>query len=65
MSLEGRRAVLVENYRKILFYSEGQVKIQSKTGIISICGKKLKIEYYDDEEMKISGCISSVQLEGN
>lgn len=64
ISMEGRHSLVIENYRSILLYTENEVKIQARTCRISIRGKGLSIVYYDKEEMKITGRITSVELDG-
>ncbi|MEY8337325.1 YabP/YqfC family sporulation protein [Lachnospiraceae bacterium 62-35] len=64
ISMEGRHSLVIENYRNILLYTENEIKIQARTLKLSIRGKGLSIVYYDKEEMKITGCISAVELDG-
>ncbi|MDO5348428.1 MAG: YabP/YqfC family sporulation protein [Lachnospiraceae bacterium] len=63
ISVIGRRAVYVENYRSILFYTDTSLKIQGKDCKLLIQGKHLVIEYYTGDEMKVTGRIESVGLE--
>ncbi len=64
VSLVGRRAVYVENYRSILLYTDTQLKLQGKNCKLKICGKNLMIEYYTSDEMKVTGKIEALLLEG-
>lgn len=64
ISMEGRHSLVIENYRNILLYTENEVRIQAKNCRICIRGKRLSIVYYDKEEMKITGRIDSVELDG-
>ena len=64
VSFVGRRCVVVENYRKILIYTDTLVKLQAKTCKVLINGKRLAIEYYTDDEMKVTGLLQSVEFEG-
>ncbi|MBO5484510.1 MAG: YabP/YqfC family sporulation protein [Lachnospiraceae bacterium] len=57
----GRYRLCIENYRSILEYREEQIRIQTKTGKISVQGRNLGIAYYRDECMCIIGEISSIQ----
>ena len=63
VTITGRREVLVENYRGILTLEDSIVKIQTKSGRISISGNGLSIAYYTSEEMKICGLIDLVQYD--
>lgn len=59
----GKRRVKVENYRNIIIYSDSLIKLQSKEERIEIIGKKLRIRYYDKDEMEIIGRIEGVKFE--
>lgn len=63
LSLIGRQAVMIENYRSIVLYTDTLVKLQAKNCRLSIHGARLTIEYYTVDEMKITGFIQSVEFE--
>lgn len=58
----GRYSVIIENYRGILIYDDNVVKLQAKNCKLAIHGNRLHIEYYNHEEMKISGQIQSMDF---
>ena len=58
---DGRNEICIENYRGILEYTDLLIRVQTKSGQIRLSGKNLQIEYYTNDEMKITGRI--VQLE--
>ncbi len=59
----GRREILIENYRGILEYSTECIRLQAKDCRVCIGGKSLNIQYYTNEEMKITGIIKSILYE--
>lgn len=59
----GGHEVTVENYRSIVFYTDTVLKLQGKTMRLTITGKRLVIEYYDKEELKLTGQIKSAEFE--
>ncbi|WMC92477.1 YabP/YqfC family sporulation protein [Kineothrix sp. MB12-C1] len=61
VTITGNKDAFVENYRGILEYSEELILLQGKTCQISIVGRKLSIDYYTNEDMKISGYIECVR----
>ena len=61
VTVTGNSEAFVENYRGILEYSSECIVLQGKTCQISIIGKRMTIDYYTNEDMKISGCISQVR----
>lgn len=63
VSFLGRHSVVIENYRSIILYTDCFIKLQAKNCRISICGSRLMIEYYTNEEMKINGYIKSLEFE--
>lgn len=60
VTVTGNQDVFVENYRGIIEYTDCQILLQGKTCKIQICGKRLRIVYYTNEDMKISGWIESI-----
>lgn len=63
LTFAGRKALLVENYRAIVLYTDTLVKLQGKNCRLSVKGKRLSIEYYTKEEMKITGTLQAVEFE--
>jgi len=61
LTITGNREIWMENYKGILEYTTTQILLQAKTCQISIEGKELSIDYYTNEDMKISGCINSIR----
>ena len=61
ISLSGNEEVWIENYKGILEYSPCRIVLQGKQCQISITGSCLTIDYYTNEDMKISGCICAVR----
>ena len=62
ISFVGRTSVVVENYRGILIYADQTVKLQARNCKLQFRGKRLHIEYYNHDEMKISGLIQSMEF---
>ena len=56
----GRGQVLIENYKGIIEYTQEKIRLQTKTCQVTIQGKRLLVEYYTNEEMKITGCIQGI-----
>ena len=63
VTVTGRRELLIENYKGILNYEDSFIKIQAKNCRIVITGRRLSIDYYTNEEMKISGFFEQIQYE--
>lgn len=63
VTITGRRELLIENYKGILIYEDSFIKIQAKNCRILITGTHLSIDYYTNEEMKISGFFQQIQYE--
>ncbi|MCH5341198.1 MAG: YabP/YqfC family sporulation protein [Acetatifactor sp.] len=61
VTLTGSREAWIENYRGILEYTENQILLQGKTCQVCFEGTRLSIDYYTNEDMKISGCIACVR----
>lgn len=61
VTVTGSTDAFVENYRGILEYTPETIILQGKTCQISIVGKRLSIDYYTNEDMKISGRIEMIR----
>ena len=61
VTLTGNCEAWIENYRGILEYSEQMILLQAKTCQVCFEGCRLSIDYYTNEDMKISGCIGCVR----
>ena len=60
VTVTGKSEVLIENYRGIIEYTCEKVRLQTKTCQVEIRGKRLFIEYYTNDEMKVTGFIHEI-----
>ena len=63
VTITGRRELLIENYKGILIYEDFFIKKKAKNCRIEITGTHLNIDYYTNEEMKITGFLQQIQYE--
>lgn len=63
ISFIGRHQVTIENYRSILAYEDETVRLQTQSGKVEIRGRHLRIDYYNQEEMRISGQIRELAFD--
>ncbi len=61
VTMTGNREAWIENYRGILEYTERLILLQGKTCQVCFEGSGLSVDYYTNEDMKISGCINCVR----
>lgn len=61
ITLIGKKEVVIESYRGILEYTPDLIRVLTKLGQIKIKGQKLNVGYYTNDEMKITGIITSVE----
>ena len=54
---------LLSKYRGITEYTDVLIRIQTKIGQIRITGKKLKVEYYTNDDMKLTGQIETIEYQ--
>ena len=62
LNIQGRNSLLLENYKKVLEYSDTVIKVQTRLYYLSIYGNDLKIQYYNRNEMKISGVFQNIEF---
>ncbi len=63
LTVTGRKEALISNYKGILEYEDSFIRVQTKNCRIRITGAHLAIDYYTNEEMKITGYIDNIQYE--
>lgn len=61
VTVTGNREAFVENYKGILEYTTESIVLQGKNSRICFEGKGLSIDYYTNEDMKISGRIDALR----
>lgn len=61
VTVTGNREAFVENYKGILEYTTESIVLQGKNAKICFEGKNLSIDYYTNEDMKISGKIDALR----
>ncbi len=62
ITILGRNEVCIENYRGIIEYTDTLIRVQTKSGQIRLIGKRLQIEYYTNDEMKITGLVTALEF---
>lgn len=62
ITVHGNKEAFIENFESIIEFDSEIVKIKTKKEIIMINGSKLSIEYFNDEEIKLTGVISKVEI---
>ena len=61
VTITGNREAFIENYKGILEYTRESIVLQGKNAKICFEGSLLTIDYYTNEDMKISGIIDTVR----
>ncbi|MDO5520360.1 MAG: YabP/YqfC family sporulation protein [bacterium] len=61
LTATGKTHITLENYKSILEYNGNLIRVQTKSCRISIEGKRLNIDYFTNEEMRISGLIELIR----
>ncbi len=61
VTITGDREAFIENYKGIIEYTTESIVLQGKNRRICFEGKRLSIDYYTNEDMKISGSIEAVR----
>lgn len=59
----GRTELNIENYRGIIEYTDVIIRIQTKVGQIRITGKNLRVDYYTNDDMKLTGQIETIEYQ--
>ena len=62
LTILGDIEICIENYGGIIEYTDCLIRIRTKTGQIIVNGKKLNVDFYTNDEMKICGKIRSIEF---
>lgn len=65
VTITGTYEVYVQNFMGIIEYNDKLVKMQTKSGRLVICGKKLLIEYFTNDDVLVKGSISEVRFDNS
>ena len=63
LTITGQSELSLENYRGIQEYTDTLIRVQTKTGQIKLHGTCLKVEYYTNDEMKVTGRLQSIEYQ--
>jgi sporulation protein YqfC len=58
----GNCEVHIENFKSIMEYNCDSVKLMTKKGPVIITGNRLVIDYFNAEEIHITGLIKCIEL---
>lgn len=61
ITITGIREVWIENYKGLLEYSNNTILLQARNCKVQLEGKALNIDYYTNEDMKITGKIMCIK----
>ncbi len=61
ITVMGNREIWIENYKGLLEYTGTSIVLQAKTCKLQVEGKCLTIDYYTNEDMKISGRLTCLK----
>lgn len=61
-TMNGNRDLQIENYKGVLSYDMGEIKLGSKNYTIRITGRELQIVIITDDDITITGEISSISF---
>ena len=62
LSVTGFSEISLENHIGIIEYSDTIIRIRTKSGQIRISGKKLQVDLYTNDEIKLNGTIDSIEF---
>lgn len=60
LTVTGNNQLCLENYKGIIEYTGNLIRIQAKNCRIHIEGAELTIDYFTDDEMRISGRVKEI-----
>lgn len=61
ITMRGKSEIIIESYRGIIEYHNDRIRVLTKVGQLLVVGNNMNIDYYENDEMRISGTIISVE----
>lgn len=55
ITIIGKSEISIENYKRVIEYTDTNLKVVTNVGNILIQGKNIKITYFASDEMKVTG----------
>lgn len=62
LTMIGQRELCVENYKCIRYYTDSCIILLTKHGALKLEGGRLSIQYYDNEEIRITGTVCRIEF---
>lgn len=62
MQIFSDKQIYIENYRKLILYTNQEIIVDAKDCRVRILGNSLFMKYYSKFEMIIAGCITEVSF---
>ena len=62
ITIHGTKEIYIENFITISALTDTEVTIKSSSGIVSVLGSGLLMEYFNKTDIKISGTIFSINF---
>ena len=59
----GKSSIHLENYGRLLVYTEDEIMVKTSDGVLKIVGNGLKIEAIDKNFIEIKGCFLCISYE--
>lgn len=61
ITLLGQVELHIENYGGLLEYTDVLIRIRTKSGQIKVTGQQMQIDFFTNDEMKVTGHIQSIE----
>lgn len=61
VTMLGQIELHIENYGGLLEYTDVLIRIRTKAGQIKVTGEGMQIDFFTNDEMKVSGRIKSIE----
>lgn len=60
MELHGQKRLYIENYKRLLKYTDQEIVLQTHRGTLLLKGKRLFIREYTKEEIRVDGFVDKI-----
>lgn len=60
MELHGQKRLYIENYKRLLKYTDQEILLQTNHGTLLVKGNRLCVQEYTKEELRIDGFVDQI-----
>lgn len=62
ISMTGNEELTIENYKGVIEYSEGRIRVNTTKGVLKIEGRNMLLREITDDDIEVTGTILKIEF---